>query len=799
MNKKIILSFIFLLSLCFSVSSQNIKNVDVNNLSEEQIGQIAQEVQKRGLTINQAVIIARSRGASEQQIYQLKMRFREMQSLTPNSQLSNNGQDSLNLYSKQYDYSQKENLEATERNKKVFGFTLFNNKNLTFEPSINIATPKNYNVGIGDELLINVWGAGQQTYQLSVSTDGAIYIQDLGPVYISGMDFKEAKKLIIKRLSSIYSGLKEDIPNTWASVSLTRLHAITINVIGEVNLPGTYQIPSTATAFNALYLSGGPNENGSFRKIRLIRDGKVKKIIDVYDFLINAKVENNVQLRDGDILFIPTYDLRVEVDGAFKRNGFFELVESDYFSNLLKYTGGFADTAYQKRVSIIRMNSYEKEFLDVEQSKFDQFKLSNGDFISAGAVIDRFKNRVIISGAVFRPGAYQLTNGLSLSELIAKAEGIKEDVFSNRGLIIRQSEDLSTKTISFDLNDVLSKKKDILLQREDSVQINTIFDMREERLVNIIGEVQNEGEYIFHKDMTIQDLIFMAGGFNESASELYVEVSRRHNYKEASVESAEMVNVFNINIDRALGINPSQQGFILSPFDYVYVRRAPSYFKQQTIKIEGEIMYPGSYSIQAKNERISELIKRSGGITKFANIDGATLKRVVKVQDINLDEINEFSDTTFVASSIREAQTNLVELHLEEIINQPGSVYDYFLRSGDIINIPTATQEIRVNGEVMNPIGLAYEKGKTLSYYIDKAGGFTVNAKKSKVYVLYANGTTKITKRFMFIRNSPRIEPGCQIIAPSRPDRIRTNNSGTWMAFASIISSLAIAFATIFK
>lgn len=799
MSKKIILSFIILLGLSLIVAAQNINSVNINKLSDAQIQEVVQQMESRGLTLDQAIALAEARGATPDQINDLRRRIQDLQSGKQQSIASPGAETTLSSQLLGGEFSQKAAVNATKKSKRIFGYHLFNNENLTFEPSVNIPTPLNYVIGIGDEILITIWGASQQTYQLLIDQNGAIQVLDLGPIYISGMSFEKAKKLIKKRLTAIYAGMSGDKPNTWAEVSLGSLRSIKINVIGEINVPGTYNVPSTASAFNALYLSGGPNENGSFRNIRLIRDGKTFQIIDVYDFLINANTQSDVQLRDQDIIFIPIYEKKVEMIGAFKRNGYFELKEGEKLSDLIRYSGSFADSAYQHRLSITRYTDKEKEIVDVEKANFNSFDLQNGDIITAGSIIDRFTNRVQIEGAVYRPGDYELTKGLTLSQLIKNAEGVKEEVYSSRGIIIRENMDRTTVLISFNVDGILRGENDIALLKGDVVQINDIFSMREERNVMLIGEVQNAGTYPYHENMTLKDLIFLAGGLKESASESFIEISRRNDYEQAARETSEMVSVFTIDIQRNLKLDINGDGFILRPFDNVYVRRAPSYFAQQTVSISGEILYPGSYSIKSKNERISDLINRAGGITKFAHIEGATLKRTYAINGINLDNLNLLRDSLGVDASIRDVQEHLLELHLKRIMENPGSIYNYTLKEGDVINIPLYLTEIKVLGEILNPIGLAFENGRSLKYYIKKTGGFTNNAKKSKIYVLYANGTTKTTQNSLFIKDYPRIEPGCQIIIPPKPEKTNQDNSSKWLSFASVLASLALAFATIFK
>ena len=537
--------------LCFlgvilTAQSQNPASVDVNNLSDQQIQQIVNEVNSRGLTIDQAAQMAQMQGATPQQVDQLKRRIQELnfakgKSIAkPTTPAGQTGNTTITGES----FSEKAPVNASPQVKRIFGFQLFNSDNLTFEPPVNIPTPQNYVLGIGDELQVSIWGASQQLYQLRVETSGAINIPDIGPVYVAGMEFSQAKELVKKRLISIYQGMAGSNPSTYAEVSISNLRSIKISVVGEVMVPGTYTLPSTASAFNALYLSGGPNENGSFRNIQVIRDNKVIKTIDVYDFLINANTQGNIQLREQDIVYIPTYQKRVEVNGAFKRNGIFELKDKENLSDLIRYVGGFTDQAFKAQLSLTRITNSEKKVIDIQQSIFESFIPNNGDAVVASEIIDRYENRVNISGAVFRPGVYELTEGLTLSGLIKKAQGVKENYFSSRGLIIRLQDNLAPMTLAFNVDQVLKGSNDLPLQREDQVIIQDIFSMKQKRTIQIFGEVQHPGEVEFSDNMTLQDLIFQVGGFTEAASESYIELARRHNYEESDKVSDEIVKLF---------------------------------------------------------------------------------------------------------------------------------------------------------------------------------------------------------------------------------------------------------------
>ena len=789
--------------ICFYASvtilqAQNAASVNVNNLSDQQIQQIVTEVNARGLTIDQAAQMAQMQGATPTQIDQLKRRIQELNFSKGNSISNPAAQSAQTKTATREVFSEKAVVKASPEVKRIFGFQLFNSENLTFEPPVNIPTPQNYVLGIDDELAISIWGASQQTYQLSIETNGAINIPDIGPVYVSGMEFAKAKELIKRRLIAIYRGMEGASPNTYAEVSISNLRSIKINVIGEVMVPGTYTLPSTASAFNALYLSGGPNENGSFRNIQIIRDNKTIKIIDVYDYLINANMQGNIQLREQDVIYIPTYQKRVEATGAFKRTGIFELTEKENLSDLIRYLGGFTDQAFKAQLSLTRITDSEKKVIDISQSIYDSFVPNNGDVIVASAIIERYENRVNISGAVFRPGTYELTDGLKLSGLIKKAQGVTENYFSNRGLIFRLQNNLAPMTLSFNVDDVLKGSNDILLQREDRVVIQNIASMREKRTVQILGEVQNPGEFDFSDNMTLKDLIFKAGGFTEAASESFIELARRHNYTESNQVTDELVKLYQFNIDRELNLEHKGDTLHLQPFDYIYVRKAPSYHQQRTVYISGEVQYPGAYSIGSKKERVSDLVIRAGGLMPDAFVKGARMKRANKLVSEKLEIIRNNLPDSLLHKAERQIQGDLLELRLEEILNKPGTALDYVLKEGDQIIIPEVSQEVRISGEVLNPIGMAFQSGKGMKYYVNRSGGFSDNAQKRKSFVTYSDGTTQVTHSF-FWRMYPTIEPGSQIIVPQKPEKHRVDQSGKWLGIASTMATIAIAIATLVK
>ena len=803
--------------------------VQVENLSDDQIRQIVKEINSRGLTVDQALQLAKARGASQHQVDQLNMRIQQMQlsgetepaettgqqipgSLSGKTQmpggLSGMQQNSIGLQGlgtgnllDQASGAQRQRPNVSLKNKRIFGYELFNQDYLTFEPTVNIAVPSDYVLGIGDEVVIQVWGSSQQTYQLKVGPDGNITIPDLGPVNVANLNFSDAKQLITKRLTAIYNGMSGSDPNTFANVSISSLRSIKVNVIGDAIMPGTYTLPATASAFNALYMSGGPNENGSFRNIRVIRDNKLIAEVDVYDYLIRANTKSNVSLRDQDVIFIPPYHKRVETRGAFKRRAIFELKDGENVEELLNFSGGFSEDAAKSRLLVTRFTDDQYQLVDVNQDRFSQFALKNGDVVRVEEVIDRYENRVNIDGAVFRPGTYALDEGMKLSQLIGKAGGLREDHYAKRGLIIRLDGQLYPTTIAFDVEELMSGKNDPILKREDQVMIRDIFSIGEKKTVRILGEVMKPDEYQFYRNMTMKDLIFLAGGMTESASESFIEVARRNSREESHDINSKMATLFQFKIDHDLTLAEDDAAFLLQPFDQVYIRKAPAYEVQKTISIRGEVKFPGEYSISNKNERISDLINRAGGLTPYAYAQGARLKRFVDEQtksQIDVVERLRLSlDSTIHIDSVDIKYEDLA-LQLPKIMENPGSSYDYLLRDRDQLFIPMKMEEVRVSGEVMNPIGLAWEKGRNLKHYIDNSGGFAPDAKKNKVYVVYSNGTTDVTKSFIF-KKYPDVEPGSRIVVPTKPERPAIDNTAKWLAITSALSSLAVAIAAVLR
>ncbi len=797
-----------------SLTSSDISNVKVDELTDAQIQQIITQAEESGMTQQQLESLVVARGLPASELQKLKERIAKLQQEVDDKDSEDKTKEGRQLKDEisvrsSFDilndmFFEAEDTILTEEEilqQKIFGFSLFNNEKLTFEPSLNIATPSNYQIGAGDEINIDIWGASQQNYTLSVNPEGYIFIDALGPVYLTGLTIDKASTKIKDKLSSIYSGLSGSNPNTFLQVSLGNLRTIKVTVSGDVNLPGTYSLPALATAFNALYYAGGPNINGSFREIKIIREGKEYKQLDLYDFLIKGETPSNIRLRDEDIVFVPPYSSRVEIEGEVVRTGIYEFKQEETLKDLIEFSGGFKGEAYKSRVRIFRSGEREREVLDVSNDLFGQTQLQNADNIQVDPILEKFSNRIEIRGAVYREGVYALQKDMTLKQLIERAEGYREDAFLSRGYIYRLGEDLRTEAISFDPVKVMNNEsEDILLKREDFIKIPSILDLEEEKIITLEGEIQRPGEYPYSQRMTLGAIILEAGGFLESASFARIEIARRIKNSDAITTSIGIAEVFQFPISKTLNINDKASDFELMPFDVIIVRKSPGYEEQQSIMVEGEVSFPGEYVLINKNERISDLIARAGGITSEAYLSGATLLRKIDQErederERALEAIMRESEDS-VEFAVPKEKEQAIGIDLKQIIANPKSKYDLFLEDGDILRIPEQLQTVRLSGALLYPVTVRYDQNKFFKKYIYQAGGFASNAKRNQAYIIYANGSVDRTKNFFFFKDYPKVEPGAEIVVPAKPEKERIS-AQQWISMASAISSTALVIVTI--
>ena len=826
MKQKIFAVLIFLcVIVAFSsnvVAQTNYANLKADELSDAQVRQLIQRAESIGYNDAQLEQMALAQGMKQEEVLKLRKRveaIRKQDGGTSKAGNKNTGDaKTQNNSDRQYNGNQTDSLSKNQPTKqelidgafedlqpKIFGSDLFKNGEITFEPNLRIATPAGYVIGPDDELLIDLSGDNEASNRLKVSPDGTIRIDYVGPIAVGGLTIERAISKIRAAMSGTYAGLKNG--RTRLSVNLGNIRSIKVVLTGQVTKPGTYTLPSLASVFNALYASGGPSKNGSFRNIQVIRNNKLVSTIDVYDFILNGISKGNIRLQDQDVINIPAYSTRVEVVGEVKNPAIFESLPGEHFQDILKFASGFSTAAYKAKVKVFQNTDRERKITDIPAAEFNTYVPKNGDKFFVEPILDRFINRVEITGAVFRPGPYELDQGLTLSALIKKADGLKEDAFLNRGYINRLNADNTAILLPFDVSKIMSgATADIPLQREDKIVISSIFDLQDEYKVSITGEVRAPGTFGYAKGITLEDLIQMAGGFKEGATPNRIEISRRIKNSNISSEKASTAEVFIVNVDQKLHLQGAP--FILAPFDIVSIRNAVGYQVQKQVFVEGEVLYPGPYTILNKNERISDLITRAGGLTPAAYMDGSSLKRPgaptkndKRAVDDTYDkeqslitlqrtQRNEGIDSVNVKSIKEVPNSDLVGIDLSRILENPGSTIDLLLEEGDIVRVPKQLQTVKVSGEVLNPNNSVFLQNKSFKDYINSAGGFTAQALKRGAFIKYANGSAKGPSHFLFFRSFPKVTPGAEIFVPLKAEKERLN-AQAWIGIGTGITSLA--------
>ncbi len=689
--------------------------------------------------------------------------------------------------------------EDLARSNQVFGRNIFNTRNLTFEPSVNIATPLNYRLGPGDEVIIDIWGASQNTIRQQISPDGTINIQKIGPVNLNGMTIAEANDYLKRTLNKIYNGLNNtNDPTSDIRLTLGGIRTIQINVMGEVVQPGTYSLSSFSTVFHALYRAGGVSEIGSLRNVQLVRNGKNIATIDVYQFIMKGNIQDDIRLQEGDVVIVPAYEVLVKIDGKVKRPMRFEMKKDENLSTLISYAGGFDADAYTRSLRVVRQNGQEYEVNTVKDLDYSVYKMRNGDVVTAEAILNRFTNKLEIRGAVYRPGIYQLNGRLNtVRELVNEAQGLTGDAFLNRAVLYRQREDLTTEVVPVDIKAIMDgTSQNIILTKNDILYIPSIHDLEDRGDVVIHGEVAKPASYPYADNMTLEDLIIQAGGLREAASVVRVDVSRRIRNPHSTADNDTIGRTYTFSLKEGFVVDGTP-GFVLQPYDEVYVRRSPGYQVQQNVAVEGEILFEGSYAMTSRTERLSDLIRKAGGSTKNAYLRGAKLTRVAtegekkRMEDVLRLMSRQLGEAMMDSLDIHVENHFTVGIDLEKALANPGSTADIVLREGDVVFIPKSTNTVKINGAVMVPNTVSYISGKHIDYYLNQAGGYADNAKKSKKFIVYMNG--QVTK----VKGSGKkqIEPGCEIIVPSRSKK-RTN-MGEILGYATSFSSLGMMIASL--
>ena len=813
-------------------SLPDFSSINVDDLSDAQLEELVRRATESGLTEAELLQMARLRGVPTVELEKSRKRLEDMDIRGAGTRSS--GDASKREPRRQMDFNEitqglfkmQDRFDVGEDEERYFGMSLFYNKSrrLTFEPNLNLATPSSYVLGAGYMLYIDIYGQSERYYEANVTPEGNLILENIGPISVAGLTIEEASKLIKSRLSRYFTDLSGSNPTTFLQVSLGNIRTIQVHLVGELRLPGTFTLSAFSTVFNALYAAGGPNENGTMRKVKLIRDNKQIAETDLYDFLVRGQANLDFRLQDQDVILVAPFYGRVEMRGEVKHPAIFEIKEDETFQDLLLYTGGFTDNAFKERVSVIRNTGSEKAVSDVYSDQFSLFSVKGGDLYTVGTVLDRYVNRIQIKGAVFREGNYALSEGLTLLGLIDKAEGLRGEAYLQSASILRTRDDLTTEMVQVNLREILAgNEKDVPLQAEDIVRISSIYDLQEEFYVKITGEVQKPGIYPYASNMTVEDLIVAAGGLRESASASNIEVARRAQ----DTSAGEVSEIIPVHINEDLSF--SQESTTLQPFDNVLIRRKPNYTQDMIVHVDGQVNSPGDYAIRNAEERVSDIIRRAGGLTGFAYPNGATLirrteffqtesDRVRKEKDLislyerlaaEVDDPSEAQslimkrlnptglDTSAlraegndilaqnraeVLEEIAQSRSGIVDIKIKEteaiaidldaILRSPGSEHDLIVEEGDIIFIPKQLQTVRLRGEVIYPTTVRHKDSRSMRFYINRAGGFDARAKKKRTYVVYANGEVARTKSFLFFKSYPPVEPGSEIIVPSKGPRV---------------------------
>ncbi len=772
-NKNCIKTYISLLVLFFittlSLQSQSLPD-DIDSLSDDQLKTYWSQAKAQGYTLDQIKAVASSKGVSSDQIAAFESRigsFGATAVAVQGEQIDTN----LGVSDSNPAGFTGAEISVPSNDDPLFGYDFFNNQNITFTPNLNLATPKNYELGPGDELVVNIWGAAENTYSLAIDREGTLRIPNVGPAFVSGMSIADAKTVITNKLKRVYGGIDapENSPyKVFVSLSLVNARSVQVNIIGEVKVPGSYTLSSLSTLLNALYAAGGPTKEGTFRDIKLVRNGEEVSSFDVYQYLVNGSQKGNKTVKDQDVIIVAPYKSRVTISGAVKRPGVYELLDNEGFSDLLKYVSGFKATAFKDRFILDRINSDRRMLKEITYDNIVNEKLQSGDRLTINSIIDEYENKITISGAVYRPGEYPYSTGLTIKDLVEKASGLKNTAFLERGIIYRKNSNIDKFTLQFTLKNIMDGTENITLQPNDIVRIFDANTFQSDAEVSISGAVRDPRSFEYFNGITLQDLILQAGGFSDAANSNKIDIYRfigDDNFETLSESIA-------VSANGQFG-DEAGESFLLRPKDRISVRSLKGYNDQKQVFVEGEVNYPGSYYAENNGERISDIIQRAGGLSPYAFEKGATLVRVNPYYNDDALKLTtaQINDTT--ATSLNNKKEFRVGINLVEILSENGvaSKSNLFLKEGDRIIIPSVKETIKTEGELFIPSLIRFEKGWDLKDYIDKSGGFSQNAKKSKTYVVYSNGDIAATKRFLFFRSYPELEPGAIILVPKKIKR----------------------------
>lgn len=797
-----------LFSLCV-LSVLLFTSVQAQSMSDAQVVQYVKAATEAGKTQKQIMTELAARGVTRAQAERIKRRYEEQQAAGQelSAEVKNRQRIRVNqqdvLVEGEMDLLEAEMSDPTEQStgeaaRLVYGRNIFNSRNLTFAPSQNLPTPVNYKLGPGDEVIIDIWGSNQVTYREYISPEGSINISSVGPIYINGMTIADAEKYLKKELSKIYAGMVGENPTSEMKLTLGQIRTIQVNLMGEVAIPGTYTLSSFSNIFHALYRAGGIGKLGSLRNISLMRNGKKIANVDVYDFILKGKTMDATRLQEGDVIIVPPYDMLVDIQGNVKRPMYYEMKSGETVKNLIEYAGNFTGDAYTKNVRMTRQNGKEYQVYTIDDIDYSVFKLMDGDVVSISAMLERYENKLEIKGAVYRPGIYQYSGQLNtVKQLVEKAEGVMGDAFLTRAVLHREREDLTKEVIQVDLKNILNgTKPDIALQRNDELYIPSIHDLQDLGTITVLGEVARPGSFPFAENTTLEDIIIQAGGLRESASTVRVDVSRRIKNSKGTETLSQIGEMLTFSLKDGFVID-GEPGFKLRPYDQIFVRRSPAYQPQINVSVDGEVLFGGTYALTQKTERVSDLVKKAGGLTPYAYVKGAKISRRINAEERRrMNTVLEMARTADAKDSIDVSKLELgniyyVGLDLEKALRNPGGDADIVLREGDRLIVPEYNNTVRISGDVMYPNTVSYIAGKKLSYYIEQAGDYSETAKKKRAYIVYMNGQVKKAKK----HDKDLIQPGCEIVIPTKEEK--KANLQNILSIATTSASLATMVASI--
>ncbi|SHG29351.1 protein involved in polysaccharide export, contains SLBB domain of the beta-grasp fold [Flavobacterium fluvii] len=810
--KKIFIAIVLFLALFQSSSlmaqdilkGNDLSTVRVDYLSDGDIAKIKSQLQSNNMTIDQAESMALSKGMTATEFTKLKKRLSLLETSkvkTDKKTSSDEGQDDNQGNVRKQEKVENKKVKDS-LNSLVFGSELFDNPTLNFQPNLNLATPVNYILGPGDELQISVNGVQEFSDNVPVSVEGKVNIQYVGQISVSGMTIEAATQKIKGAISRVYSTVRSG--QSQVGISLSRIRTIKVTIIGSKQ-PGNYSISSLATVYNALFLGGGPGKNGSYRSIELIRNNKVFKNVDIYRFLVSGDQSDNVGLKDNDVIRIPVYANRVTVEGEVKRPGIFEMKKGEKFSNLLTFASGFNEFAYTASVNVLQKTGKEFKVADIQAAQYGSYIPENGDVYRVSKILNRFENRIIIEGAVFRPDTYSYHSGMRISDLVRQAEGLKEDAYLKRARIIRLKEDLTSEIVNVDLGKAVNGdvNANVELKKEDRVTVYSILDFKEEYKVTIDGEVKKPNVYDFQDNLTLNDLIIAAGGLTGSASKR-VEIARMIRAEEIDDANPNKVELFNIEITP--GSNEQSTNFELKPFDVVNIRRMAVNEKPEMVTIAGSVAYPGKYVLASKKEKIYDVIKRAGGLTSLASLNGVKIKRPIKkaqienIENVSLNLGKKDSIQNKLEKKLKEdLRFATIPVDWSKVTKNQNSNANVTLLPGDEIEVTAFNETVKVAGNVLLTSEIPYIKGRGFNYYLDAVGGVDAKGWRNKAYVIYPNGEAAVSRRFLLLfRSSPTVEPGSQIVVPEKPET-KKMSAGEWVSIASVLVSMGVLIITAIK